>query len=192
MNTGQQSNHLRISDEQRSRAEAWLQEAYADGRLDAQEFDERMGQVLEARTRGDLNRAFHGLTQASANWTQTLVPSVRPPATITPRSNGQPDVLAGVAHLSPLVTSFIGPLITLAIAQKGTFARRQSAEALNFQILVVLGLIVASVINPLNWLAFPITLVWLIFTIHGGIKALQGEEYRNPVLQATKFRPVKP
>lgn len=191
MNTWQNTNHLRISDEQRSRAETWLQEAYADGRLDAHEFDERMGHVLQARTRGELNQAFYGLTQSSS-WTQTLVPSVRPRPVVASQRPGQPDVLAGVAHLSPLISSFIGPLITLAIAQKGTNARRQSAEALNFQILSLLALIVAAVIDPLSWLTFPITIVWLIFTVHGGIKALQGEDYRNPLLQVTKFRPVKP
>ena len=54
-----------VTDEQRDKAERFLQEAYADGRLNEFEFDGRLEQVMNARTRQDLNTAFYGLVQVS-------------------------------------------------------------------------------------------------------------------------------
>lgn len=52
-----------VTTEQRDRAENWLQEAYADGRITELEFDHRIGQVISAATRKELNEAFFGLVQ---------------------------------------------------------------------------------------------------------------------------------
>ena len=54
---------LYVTPEQRDRAETWLKEAYADGRISELEFDQRIGQVLSATTRKELNEAFYGLVQ---------------------------------------------------------------------------------------------------------------------------------
>ena len=48
---------------QRDRAESWLKDAYADARISESEFDRRIGQVLTADTRKELNEAFYGLVQ---------------------------------------------------------------------------------------------------------------------------------
>ncbi|MGJ3507091.1 DUF1707 domain-containing protein [Enemella sp. A6] len=187
MTMGRNNEQMLITEEQRERAESWLQDAYADGRLDALEFDQRMGIALQARTRGELNRAFHGLT-APARPHGRVLATRRPTNAPAP---GHADLLAAAGHLSPLMSSFIGPIITMAIAKPGSYARRQSAEALNFQLLSLLALIAAGIIG---WeiLITVVTIGWLVFTIYGGIKALQGAEFRNPVLALTRFRPVKP
>ena len=52
---------MHVTTEQRDRAESWLKEAYADGRISELEFDQRIGQVLTAVTRKELNEAFYGL-----------------------------------------------------------------------------------------------------------------------------------
>ena len=54
---------MHVTPEQRDRAESWLKEAYADGRISESEFDQRIGQVLSAVTRKELNEAFYGLVQ---------------------------------------------------------------------------------------------------------------------------------
>ena len=54
---------MHVTPEQRDRAESWLKEAYADGRISELEFDQRIGQVLSAVSRKDLNEAFYGLVQ---------------------------------------------------------------------------------------------------------------------------------
>ena len=47
---------LRVSDAERDAVAAELAEHLKDGRLDTAEFDERVGQAVTAKTRGDLDR----------------------------------------------------------------------------------------------------------------------------------------
>lgn len=46
---------LRVSTAERSEVAEALSKHYADGRLDAAEFDERLGRAMGAKTRGDLS-----------------------------------------------------------------------------------------------------------------------------------------
>ncbi len=50
-----ESQHLRISDEEREQAAAAIREHFAAGRLDNAEFEERLQALYAARTRGDLD-----------------------------------------------------------------------------------------------------------------------------------------
>jgi hypothetical protein len=50
-----------IGDEERERAGAWLGEHFARGRLTLEELEQRVARTLDARTSGDLRRAFRGL-----------------------------------------------------------------------------------------------------------------------------------
>jgi hypothetical protein len=52
---------LRVSDAERDAAAAELAEHLKEGRLDAAEFDERVGQAVTAKTRGDLDRLLADL-----------------------------------------------------------------------------------------------------------------------------------
>lgn len=52
---------LRIGDAERDRAVSQLQEHLSAGRLDATEFDERIGDALKARTQPELDRLFADL-----------------------------------------------------------------------------------------------------------------------------------
>lgn len=52
---------LRVSDVERDRTGVLLREAYADGRLNLDEFNERMEAALSAKTRGDLAGLIHDL-----------------------------------------------------------------------------------------------------------------------------------
>ena len=52
---------LRVSDAERDAAAAELAEHHQEGRLDAAEFDERVGQAISARTRADLDRLLADL-----------------------------------------------------------------------------------------------------------------------------------
>lgn len=57
--------HLRVTVGQRDNAVAILREAAADGRLDFDELDQRVGDALGARTRDDLARVLTDLVPAS-------------------------------------------------------------------------------------------------------------------------------
>lgn len=52
---------LRVSDAERDAVAAELAEHLKDGRLDAAEFDERVGRAVTAKTRGDLDRLLADL-----------------------------------------------------------------------------------------------------------------------------------
>ena len=47
--------HIRASDDDRDKAASLLREHHAAGRLDAEEFDERLDKALSAKTMGDLD-----------------------------------------------------------------------------------------------------------------------------------------
>jgi hypothetical protein len=62
---GSQIPEVRASDRERDAATHRLQEAFAEGRLDDAEFDERMRSALSARNRGDLDRLLADLPAAT-------------------------------------------------------------------------------------------------------------------------------
>ncbi len=120
-----------------------------------------------------------------------------------------------LAHLSPIATAlllstwtggtvplgFLGPLVIfLVLRDRGVFVRRQSVEALNFQILlaaltlvvVVIGGILTIVTLGLGLFAVvPVVVVLaviaLVFQVIAAVKAYQGVDYRYPL----NWRPVK-
>lgn len=57
----QRDDHLRVSDAERAEVVEELTKHFADGRLDQQEFDERVDQAMHAKTRADLSGLFDDL-----------------------------------------------------------------------------------------------------------------------------------
>jgi hypothetical protein len=57
------NDRIRISDNDRERAAARLRDHYAEGRLTAEELDERITATLSARTAGDLRRVMADLPE---------------------------------------------------------------------------------------------------------------------------------
>jgi hypothetical protein len=60
--------HTRISDSDRERAMADLAMHYADGRLDHEEYDERLDAIWTARTRADLAVLFSDLPRPAVTY----------------------------------------------------------------------------------------------------------------------------
>lgn len=95
-----------------------------------------------------------------------------------------------LAHVSAIVAaivglSFLGPLIVMLVqGPKSDFVRRQSVEALNFQITTYLAAIVSFI---LIFVLIGILLIvvvgigWLVLTIMAAVAANRGEDYRYPV-----------
>ena len=54
-------DNMRVSDAERAEVADLLGRHYSDGRLDKQEFDERVARAMSAKTRGDLNGLFDDL-----------------------------------------------------------------------------------------------------------------------------------
>ncbi len=103
---------------------------------------------------------------------------------------------AALAHLSALIASlvglaFIGPLIVYLVKKDDPFVRRHAAEALNFNLSVLIYAIVGGIVLFflilvivglfLIPLAIAAGIAWLVLVIIAGVKASRGEEYRYPL-----------
>ncbi|HSX63196.1 MAG TPA: DUF4870 domain-containing protein [Pseudoxanthomonas sp.] len=103
------------------------------------------------------------------------------------------------AHLSALTALFtgglggvVGPLIIWLI-KKDTlpFVNDQGKEALNFNITVLIAIVILSIVGTILLvvligflfflLAGVVAVAWLVLTIIGTIKASNGEAYRYPL-----------
>jgi uncharacterized protein DUF1707 len=90
----------RIGDAERDRAVGFLQEHMAQGRLDHEEFDERLSRALQARTEADLQPLFEDLPEPRpSNGLATTAPFSPPPwAGVTPPA-AVPAVPAGASSV---------------------------------------------------------------------------------------------
>jgi hypothetical protein len=185
-----------VTEEQRTRAENWLQEAYADGRISESEFDRRIGQVITADNRRDLNEAFFGLVQVPPSSQALGVhPAYRPlirPETRTQAGRGA----AAIAHFSAFFFWVLGPLLVFALSTPGSYPRREAAKAFNFQLVsgvAGLGTTVLFAVTEFDifgWMLGLMFIGWVVLTIVGGAKALQGDDWKNPVKHVIRAEPL--
>jgi uncharacterized Tic20 family protein len=188
------SLQMSVTPEQRDRAVSWLQQAYAEDRIGESELDWRLGQVLEAHDRRELNQAFYGMVSVPlSSQAVGLHPAYQP--LVRPEVRQQAGRgAAGFAHFSVFFLWLLGPLLVFGLSAPGSYARREAAKASNFQLLSFFLLIaggIASAIFPgdgfdpvMGFMA----LGWFILTIVGGAKALQGEDWRNPATRVLKLQ----
>jgi uncharacterized Tic20 family protein len=187
------SLQMHVTPEQRDRAEQWLQEAYADGRITEDEFDRRIGQVISATTRRDLNAAFYGLVRVPGPSTAMgLHPAYQPMVRPETRQQAGRGV-AALAHFSVFFLWIFGPGLAYALSPVGSYVRKEAAKAFNFQVISALSFVSMMVIGGIThlelfeWLLPLMFVGWLVLTIVGGAKALQGENWRNPVKSVLKL-----
>ncbi len=182
-----------VTVDQRNRAEAWLQEAYADGRISEDEFDRRIGQVISAPSRKELNDAFYGLVSVPVT-SQAL--GVHPAYQPLVRPEIKQQVgrgAAGFAHFSVFFLWLLGPGLVFAASSPGTYARKEAAKAFNFQLISAISFITVGIVSGVtnldifDWLLPFMFLGWFILTVVGGAKALQGDNWKNPVKQVVKL-----
>jgi uncharacterized Tic20 family protein len=184
---------MRVTPEQRDRAEAWLKDAYAEARISEDDFDQRIGQVISAITRKDLNQAFYGLVQIpTSSRALGLHPAYQPLVPPEARQRAGRGV-AGLAHFSAFFLWLLGPGLVFALSTPGTYARREAAKAFNFQLIAAVAFVVVGMLagitglDVFSWLLPIMGLGWFILTILGGAKALQGEDWKNPVKHVIKL-----
>ncbi|TDD44352.1 DUF1707 and DUF4870 domain-containing protein [Kribbella antibiotica] len=177
------TSELLVTHDQRDRAVEILQEMYADGRVDKDEFDTRLEMALKARTRADLNGTFNGLM---ARPIPTHVPAAfsRPMPLQRPTGDGRG--MGTVAHWLGYPTFFVGPALVVATAGKqNPVVRRHALEALNFQLTATLAFIALGITTGVvgDWLGFlfPILgIMWFVLTGVGGIATAAGSNFRYP------------
>lgn len=171
---------LRVTDADRDQVVEHVKAAFAAGRLDKDEMDERLHLAMTARTHADLMPIMTDL--------------YGPRPVNVPSSPGHPSfagldadtrdrLLGAGAHLLSFCGLFvIGPLIMMLVAgDRSPFARRHAVEALNFH-LTLLGAtillpitIVGAILVPIYWV------LWVVLSIVGGVAALADREFRYPL-----------
>ncbi|GGO66245.1 DUF4870 domain-containing protein [Nonomuraea cavernae] len=115
-------------------------------------------------------------------------PQQRPPhvpGRYGPRPGSDDTTMAMLAHLLGLLVSWVGPLIIYLMKKdESPYVRDQAAEALNFQITMFIGYMVAGLLTIvlIGLLLLPVVwIVSLIFHIQAAIAANKGENYRYPI-----------
>ena len=102
-----------------------------------------------------------------------------------PMSQSDERTWAMLAQLSGILLGFIGPLLVMLIfGPRSAFVKKESTEALNFQILVVIGYIVSFILTFIFigiLLFFAVAIVNVVFCILAGLKNKDGIEYRYPI-----------
>ncbi len=87
-----------------------------------------------------------------------------------------------LAHLGGILLGFIPSLIImLTKGNESPFVRKESVEALNFQITMVIVWIVASILAVLVIPLLVAFAIGLVFPIMGAMANNKGENYRYPV-----------
>ena len=127
-------------------------------------------------------------------WTDAMSSAVPPASPHNARDDSRNWAVA--AHLSALLSlvigiSFVGPLVIYIAKKDDPFVRRHAAEALNFNLSVLLYAIVLGIATfvlifvvvglaliPVLILGF---IAWIVLVCFAAVKAGQGEEYRYPL-----------
>ncbi|MFC3107560.1 DUF4870 domain-containing protein [Undibacterium arcticum] len=92
--------------------------------------------------------------------------------------------IAMLAHLLGIFTGFVGALIIWLLKKDSSaFINEEAREALNFQITITIGYLIASVLMfiLIGMLLLPILYVAnIIFCILGAVATSKGQSYRYP------------
>lgn len=163
---------LRVSHADRDAVVDRLKSAFSEGRLDKDEFDDRLHSALTSRTRADLDRLLGDVSEPPR--------PVHPVPAAPPTSEER--AWAMLSHWLGLATWIIGPgVIAATQGRRSAFVRAQAIEAMNFQITWALVLLAMPIV-ALVTLGFGTLLmvVMPLLMIIGGFVALAGSNMRYP------------
>lgn len=107
------------------------------------------------------------------------------PGMYGPRPGTDDTSMAMLSHLLGLLISWVGPLIIYLMKKdESPYVRDQAAEALNFQITMFIGYLVAGLLTIvlIGLLLLPVVwIVSLIFQVQAAIATNRGQNYRYPI-----------
>ena len=128
-----------------------------------------------------------------SRWTDALSSAIPPASPHNARDDSRNFALA--AHLSALLIAVglpvVGPLVIYLVKRDDPFVRRHAAEALNFNLSVLLYGVIIFLVGVLLLivvvgifivlLLIPLVIYWLVLLCIAASKAGKGEEYRYPL-----------
>jgi uncharacterized Tic20 family protein len=148
------NTQLRVGHAEREPVIDQLNQAFAEGRLDAEELEQRVHLAITSKTYADLTLLTRDLTVQK-----------RPEDV-----SGEDRMLAFLTHASGIATLFVGPLIFLLTSgRRSAFVRRHAIAALNFQLTLLLVVIVTLGIGAVLY-----AVAWIIAIIAALSAAAQG------------------
>ena len=92
-----------------------------------------------------------------------------------------------LAHLGGILFAFLAPLVVYLVQKdRGQYVKEQSTEALNFQITILIGYVIVTVLTIVTFglgsiLYLAVWIVSIVFAIMAGLAANKGENYRYPL-----------
>ncbi len=169
---------LRVSDADRDRAVSELSEAFQAGRISADEFGQRSGQALAARTGKELTALF------------TDLPPDRAPAARTGGGPGQARVLAtwiGMAASAAAAIPLAAVGLSNALSTGPSLAQREAHRELAQQVLARQGITISVPLPPaqgFDWVGTITPAVFAVLLI-GLIAVLATRTRRGPGRSST-------
>ncbi|TNY35248.1 DUF1707 and DUF4870 domain-containing protein [Thermomonospora catenispora] len=158
---------LRVADSERDPVLELLKEAYAEGRLEHDEFEMRMHLAMTAKTRGDLAAVTADLNAPQPQTSPRQAPERLP--------DEEARLWAAAAHGTGLAPVIIPPLVIMLLAgRRSEYVRRQAAEAVNFQLTLFLVTLVTFGLGGILY-----TVAWIPAVI-GAVFALGGRDFCYP------------
>ena len=109
----------------------------------------------------------------------------QPPAG-APLDDAQTRQWAGLAHLGGILWIVPGLIIWLVFRERSGFVNQEGKKAVNFQITVLIGLVIIAILNIVlpsflvSLLQLAVWIVSLIFSIQGYQAVQRGQAYRYP------------
>ncbi|WP_225216556.1 DUF4870 domain-containing protein [Microbacterium pullorum] len=102
-----------------------------------------------------------------------------------PMSPADEKMWATLVHIGGLFFSFVPALIAyLLLRDRGPFVRAHTAQALNFQLTVLIGILVGSILLFVLigfFVLIAVGILDLVLSIVAAVKASQGQWYRYPL-----------
>lgn len=102
-----------------------------------------------------------------------------------PMSPADEKMWATLVHIGGLFFSFVPALIAyLVMRDRGPFVRAHTAQALNFQLTVLIGALVGSILLFVLigfFVLIAVGILDLVLSIVAAVKASQGQWYRYPL-----------
>lgn len=191
MNASDPLSSQRVSDEQRDRAVDYLQQAYASGAIEADVFEDRLGEALSANTRAELNRALRDVGRVAAP-----LLAAKPPVAHNPAVSRAENVGAGLVHLAGIPTVFLGPAIVKAAATPGSRLWWEAGRAMSFQVSsLIVGatmFTLATIMGGGFGLVFMAYLFYLLLTVIFSVRAFNGDNSTGAIGNVLPFKPRDP
>ena len=153
-----------------------------------------LGKSSQQSPARELNEAFYGLVQVpTSSRALRCPPRLQAVGSAGNASAGRARSGCRGALLGVLPLALRPGLGLRAVDTPDTYARKEAAKSFNFQLISSIAFVLVAILGGITnldifgWLLPFMGLGWFILTIVGGAKALQGDDWRNPVKNVIKL-----